>query len=178
MYINPIQSINFYSKQRFITNNMKSSIDSLLIRINGNIDRIQDGDHFKSSIITKLHLNNDAIFEDERRLTKKLNHKEQLKGFSVLTIGKKTVMDIDNQNGEIIDYKKPFYKPWFYVFWKAEKILKEMRANFYDNDLVQKERLTISELTPEGEKKMQKFVLKVEKQRLENVIKNMEKDSK
>jgi GTP-binding protein EngB required for normal cell division len=125
-----------------------------------------------------LHYNNTATFEDERRLTKKLNHREQLKGFSVLTIGKKTVLDIDNQNGEIIDFKKPFYKPWFYIFRKAEKILGEMRANFYDNDCVQKERLTINELTQDGAKKMQRFVLQVEKQRLENVIKNLEEDSK
>lgn len=178
MQVSPISITNFGSKQRFITSDMKSSVESLLIRMNGEASRIQEGDHFKSTIITKLHYMDEAVFEDERRLTKKLNQKEQMKGFSNLKLGKKTVLDIDNENGEIIGYKKPFYKPWFYVFWKAEKVLSEMRAKFYDTQYIQKDSLTISELTSEGYKKMEQFVLQTEKQRLENVVKRLDEYKK
>jgi len=166
---------NFCSvKPRYITDNMKASVESLLIRMNADVSRVTDGDHFKTTMTTKLHYNDIASFEDERRLTTKLNQKEQIQGFSVLKIGKKTVLDIDNKSGEIIDFIKPFYKPWFFVIKQAERILSDMRTNFYDISIVRKESLTVNELTPDGKIKIKQLVKQVEKQRLENLLKNLE----
>ena len=175
MLVQSIQSnTNFYAtKPRFITNDMKASIESLLIRMNADVSRVTDGDHFKTTMTTKLHYNDIASFEDERRLTKVLNHKEQMQGFSVLKIGKKTELDIDNKSGEIIDFIKPFYKPWFFVIKQAEQILSEMRAKFYDTSFVRKESLTVNELTPDGKIKIKQLVKQVEKQRLENLLKDL-----
>ena len=172
------QQTNFEArkpKHHFITDSMRSSIESLLNRMNSDAKRIQDGDHYKTTIITKLKLKN-MIFEDERHLTRKLDFKEQMQGFSALRLGKKTRLDIDNSTGEIIDYKKPFLKPWFFVYKLAEKALGNMRC-LYGLDEVKKEKLTINELTPEGQKKMKKFVLKTEEQRLKSLIKALSEDT-
>ncbi len=181
MQVTQIQNTNFESKipkKRFISDNMRASVESLLIRMNGELNRIQDGDYFKSTITTKLHYNNKAVFEDERRLTKKVQQNEQMRGFSNLKIGKKIVLDIDNESGEIIDYVKPFYKPFFLVLKKAENVLQEMRTNFYNNDVMKKEQLTINDLTPEGKQKIKRMVLSYEKQQLEKIIKELEDTSK
>lgn len=167
------QNIN-YGAKHFLSQNMRASISSLLIRMNAETNRIIDGDYFKSTITKRIHYAGKASFEDERNLTQKVNHKKQFQGFSVLTIGKKISMDIDNVTGEIIDFVKPFYKPWFLVIRQAEKILREMRASFYDKELMKKDRYTVRKLTPEGEKTMKQFVLKTEKQRLENIVKELE----
>ena len=170
MQINRIDNTNFGSaKQRFLTDNMKCSVESLLIRMNSEVSKVLEGDHYKTTMTTKLHYGN-ATFEDERQLTKKLNQNEQMHGFSILRIGKKTVLDIDNI--------KPFYKPWFYVIKQAEQILTEMRAKFYDSSVMKKEFSTVSELTPEGKKSITKMVRQFEKQRLENIIKELEEDGK
>ena len=167
-------NINYGSKKHLLTENMKASVESLLIRMNAETSRTINGDYFKSTITKKIHYANKASFEDERRLTKKVSHDKQIHGFSVLKIGKKISLDIDNATGEIVDFVKPFYKPWFVVFNQAKNILSDMRANFYNKELVKKERYSVNELTPEGRKKMKEIVLQTEKQRLENIINELE----
>lgn len=181
MYINKISNTNFESKtpkKRFIPKDMQTSLHSLLLKMNNEIKTVQEGDYYKSTIITKLHFNKGVVFEDERRLTEKVPFEQQMQGFSNLRIGKKIVLDIDNETGELIDYQKPFYKPLSLVLKKAGNMLASIRTNFNLSEAVKKERLTINTLTSEGHKKMKKFVLQTEKERLEKVVKELEEDSK
>ncbi len=182
MQINNISYTTFESKtpkKRFITPGMKSSIEAILLKMNSAVKRVEDGDYYKTTINTKVHYNNgEYVFEDERRLKEKIPFEQQMQGYSVLKLGKKTVLDINNENGEIIDYIKPSYKPFFLVLKQAEKILLNIRTNFNLSEVIKKEFLTLSDLTPEGSRKMKKFVLQTEKQRLENVIKDLENISK
>lgn len=180
MYINKVDQSNISygaAKNRFLSENMRASISSILIRMNSEVERVYKGDYYEATMLTKLHYRDKATFEDERRLTKKLKHNEQSSGFSVLTIGKNVVLDIDNKTGEIVDFIKPFYKPWFFIMKRVEKMLAEIRTNFYDNELVQKDKLMVRELTPEGNNKIKKLVLGVEKQRYENLVKDLEKST-
>ena len=181
MNVNSISNINFESKtpkQRFISKDMRSSLEAILLKMNDEVKTIQDGDYFKSTITTKLHFDKNVIFEDERRLTEKVPFDKQMQGFSNMRIGKKIILDIDNETGEIIDYQKPFYKPISFVLRKAKNILDSIRTNFNLPGAVEKERLTINKLTPDGYKKIKMFVLQTEKEQLEKIIKEFEKDSK
>ena len=182
MQVNKISNTTFESntpKKRFITNSMRSSIENLLFRMNSDIKKVQDGDHYRTTINTKVNYHNDkASFEDERRLKTKVPYNEQMQGFSVLRIGKNTVLDIENETGEIIDYKKSRFKPFFLVLRKAESVLLNIRTNFNLTEVVKKEYLTLNDLTPEGLKNVRRLVLKCEKERLEKVINNFEETSK
>lgn len=182
MQINSISNLNFDSKvkkARYLSPYMRSSIEAILFKMNSATQKTTNGDHLLTKINTKVHLNhNEATFEDERRLKEILPFDKQMQGFSNLRIGKKTVIDIDNQTGEIIDYVKPVYQPFYFMLKKAERILATIRTNFNLPEVVQKEFLTINDLTPEGQKKIQKFVLKYEKQRLECIIKKLDEISK
>lgn len=178
MQINKVSPISFESKtpkRRFITDNMRASITSLLIRMNRETTVEKTEDHFISTITRTLKHTDGPVFEDERQYKKQVSYKEQMKGFSVLKFGR-TRFDIDNESGEIIDYKKPFYKPWFLVLKKAEEVLNDFRANFNDNDVISRERMKLNDLTPEGARKIKKMVLEFEKKRLEEVTDKLAKE--
>ena len=179
MKVQNIQQTTFCSKTpktRYITNNMRTSIESLLLRMNNQTERTVEGDRYLATVVKRLRLKNGVIFEDERDLKKPVHYSEQMQGFSSITLDKKTWLDIDNKTGEIIDFNKPFYKPWKFVYKKAEKALMEMRG-LYGLDEVQKEKLTVNDgLTPEGYRAIKKMILQFEKQRLEKVTKELEKE--
>ena len=179
MRVDKITNTEFESKQRFITKDMRSSLESILLKMNSDISRVQEGDHFKTTINTKINYKDGkAVLEDERRLKEKVPFQQQMQGFSVLRIGKKIVLDIDNESGEIIEYTKPKFKPFFLVLKKAESILAAIRTNINLKEVVQKEYLTLNDLTPEGLKKVQRCVLNYEKERLQDVVKTLEETSK
>lgn len=178
MKIQHTEPISFNSrvpKKRYITKNMRTCIESLLLRMNQQTEKVTSGDYCKSTIITKLIHPNGAVFEDERRLTKQVDYKEQMQGFSTLKLGKKIFLDIDNETGEIIDYKKPFYKFWYNIYKNAEKVLSDMRALYGLNE-IKKETTTLRYLSPEGEKEMKRFVLQTEQKRLEDVTNKLKKE--
>ena len=172
---NPVSFNSKTPKKRYITKNMRISLESLLLRMNHHTERVISGDYYKSTIITRLIHPDGAVFEDERRLTKKVEYKEQMQGFSSIKLSKKVSLDIDNETGEIIDYKKPFYKLWYNVYKKSEKVLSDMRALF-GLDEIKKETITINEPTPEGAKKIKLFVLQIEQKRLEDVTNKLKKE--
>ena len=179
MRVDKIKNTGFESKQRFITKDMRCSLESILLKMNSDISRVQDGDHFKTTINTKIsYKDGKAILEDDRQLKEKVPFEKQMQGFSVLRIGKNTILDIDNESGEIIDYIKPKFKPFFLVLKKAESVLANIRTNFNLKEVVKKEYLTLNYLTPEGLRKVQRCVLNVEKERLQNVVKELEEASK
>ncbi|MBR6127533.1 hypothetical protein IKQ21_07610 [bacterium] len=173
MKVQNIQSTNFTSKTRLMSPKMQNSIQNILLRMNYEVKRTQHGDHYETVLIKKLHQGEDISFEDSRRLKEVVPLGCQMSGFSSLRMGN-SWMDFDNETREIVDYKKPFYMPWTFFMKKAENILQKFYKFFNCSKVVRKEKLAVRDLTPEGIKKMRKYVLTVEKQRLEQVIKELE----
>ena len=164
---------NFTSKPRLMSKKMQGSIQNLLMRMNYEVTRTQHGDHYETVFIKKLYQGEGISFEDSRRLKEVVPVASQMSGFSSLRMGN-SWMDFDNETREIVDYKKPFYMPWIFFRKKAENILQKFSKFFNHSEIVRKERLAVRELTPEGMEKMRKYVLTVEKDRLERVIKELE----
>ena len=174
MKVQNIQPVVFSSKQKMMSLKMTENVQSLLHKMNAEVKKITDGDNCDTLIIKKIYLKNGISFEDERHFKNVHPFSEQMKGFSKLEMGK-TFMEFDNESGEIADYRKPFLKPWYFFIKQAEKYLENMNKNFNNKDVVRKETLKLHGLTPEGEKKIHKMVMEFEKQRLEQVIKELEK---
>lgn len=170
MRVQTITTTNFESKPRPMTQNMRDCIQSILYRMNLDTVRKTKGDYIETSMVTKL-IDENSVFTDERRFKEIHPFREQMKGYSSLKIGK-SWLDFDNEAFEIMDYKKPFYKPWFMFAKEVEKQLDKFRTDLSN---IKTEILSIRDLTPEGNKKMKKFVLEFEKKRLEAVIKDLEK---
>ena len=173
MKVQTVQSTNFESGPKSMSVKMQSSIETLLHKMNCELKRSQHGDHYETVLIKKLRQGDGIFFEDSRRFKEVVPLASQMKGFASLQMGN-SWMDFDNETREIVDYKKPFFMPWAFFMKKAEKILQKFNKFFNDSSVVQKEKLAVRDLTPEGIKKMRQFVLKVEKQRLENIIKEYE----
>ena len=134
MKIQQIQQTSFEANKpnRYITKKMRSSLGCLLTEMNSDIKTETKDDYFLYTVITKLQHKKGYILEDERHLSKQLPDDKQMVGFSNLRFGK-IRLDIENNTGEIIDYKKPFYKPWFLVLKKAEKVLNLFRENYFES---------------------------------------------
>ena len=143
MKIDNINQTNFYGKTRYITENMKASVESLLIRMNHQYYKTQQGNHIVHTLTNKINMKN-AAFTDKRELKEVLPHNKQMQGLSILDFGE-THLEIDNETGEIIKTLKPFYKPWFIVVRKAEQILQEFRNNFFDSSVVKHQQSKIKD---------------------------------
>ena len=83
----------------------------------------------------------------------KVNQKKQLVRESLVDIGK-TQLVIDNKSGEIIDYRKSFFKPWSKVLKTLEQALEIIKCNYNNPEIVQKQRLSLSGFTPKGVRKL------------------------
>lgn len=75
------------------------------------------------------------------------------KGVTVELIIGKTSLIVDDQ-GKIVEYNKPFYKPWFSVMKSAKKYLTILHENFYNKDVIEKHRLSFIGFTEEGFNKL------------------------
>lgn len=170
MKIENINSTNFNSRIRTMSPQMKADIQSILYRMNLDATHQVKGDYIETSLVTKLIDKNNNVFTDERRFRKLHPFTEQMKGFSNLKMGKSFV-DFDNEACEITDYSKPFFKPWFVFKKEIEKCLDNFRTNLKD---VRIETLNIRDLTPDGQKRLKKYVLEFEKKRLEQITKELE----
>ncbi len=166
-------NISYTAKPHNMTLGMRNNIEKLLLKMNYSLECAQHGDSYEFLIIKKLYDNNNNVFEDSRRLLEKFPSKKQMQGFSSLKMGD-SWMDFDNETSKIVDYSKPFYMPWFIFAKKAEKILENLNKFYTNSSKVMQEKMAIRSLTPDGWKKIQKYILKVEKERLENITKELE----
>ena len=80
---------------------------------------------------------------------------------SLITIGK-TQLVIDNSTGEIIDYKKPFFKTWSSIMKQLDHFLTVFRVNYNYSGRVEKKRLTMPGCTEKGWEKMCRLTRQVQ----------------
>lgn len=141
-----ISKINSYNtsfnskklKSRNISDNMRASIESLLLRMNKETSVQKSGDSFLATTTKKLVHENGAEFIDNRNLKHIVTFPEQMQGSSTIKTGR-VMMEINNETGEIIQLQKPFFKTWSSIQKKIELLLNDFRANFYNTKTVKKE---------------------------------------
>lgn len=101
------------------------------------------GSLFQSRILGALKINNRAFFLDERGLCKPSN---RLEGRSTLEFSK-TKVTFDNESGEVLKLKKPFFKPWHKVMDDITETLRLAKQNFNNKEVVEKRFMTLIGLT-------------------------------
>ena len=169
--------INFNSKVRFIPKNMHSDLKILLTKMNEDLTFTKIDDcNFDANVVKRISIPNKISFEDERNLTKKVDDQEQLQSFSKLNVGNNR-LEIDNETGEIIDYKTPYYKPWFLTIREAAKGIKSLIDSYNNPNLVQKNRLNLHQLTAKGKEEINNFVKKMKIKELQELLKDSDKGS-
>ena len=151
MKVQQIQTQNFARKQRFLSIDGTVNVQKLLNKMNNETVYNATGDTFESKVLGRINIKNEAGFTDKRFLLAKSN---KLFGESTLDFDK-TKLVIDNTNGEITEYKKPFFKSWREVLSKAEDLIFTAVNNFDNNEIVKKKFVKVSGFTSEGAQKLQ-----------------------
>ena len=167
MKVQQIQSnLNFEAKQkRFIDTDAQYQLETLLRTMDEEAVYKANDYHFESSRVTRLTLcdtknsADKAELVDGRRFLGKIPEKNQLDGNTCLTIGK-TELVINNRNGEIIDYYKPFFKPWNKVVKQAGETIRYFLNLYHTPEKVMKHKFSVEGFTKKGFEALEKLKVK------------------
>lgn len=159
-------NLNFEAKQkRFIDTDSQYYLEKLLRKMDEETVYKSNEYHFESSRVKRLTLcdtknsTDKAELVDGRRFLGKIPEKNQLDGNTCLTIGK-TELVINNRNGEIIDYYKPFFKPWKKVIKQAGETIKAFINLYHTPEMVMKYRFGVEGFTKKGFEALEKLKVK------------------
>ena len=166
MKIQPIQSnVNFQAQKRFIDSDSHYYLVKLLDKMDEETVYKSNEYHFESSRVNRLTMCDTknscdkAELIDTRRFLGKVPEKNKHDSETLLTIGK-TELVINNRNGEIIDYYKPFFKPWKKVIKQAGETIKDFINLYHTPEMVMKHRFGVEGFTKKGFEALQKLKAK------------------
>lgn len=149
----------FWGTGRYLTPRTYGQLRNILTAMNSEAKYIDNGKSFENTTVTKLRLHygkDNASLTDKRFLTEKAPDNEQMKrGVTRVDMGK-THLVIDNNSGEILMCKKPFFKTW-------SKVMSQLRDTIYTFDsfytmdkVVEKVKFSIHGLTEKGLEQLNK----------------------
>ena len=144
---------NFTSKKRLITPQMHNDLQTILTRMNGEAKTNTSEYTFNSQILTGLSITEKASLYDERLYMAQVPAKKQMTRNVTVKL-KKIILTIDNQSGEIINYKKPLFTTWSNVMKRLEKVFATFKEHYNDPNIVKKRKIEISGFTTKGYKKL------------------------
>ena len=149
-----VDTVSFQKRQRFLSPKSQKNLKSILENINAETKMNKNDFCWESNFVKSFSLKyKNFKLIDGRMYVNKVNQKKQLVRESLVDIGK-TQLVIDNKSGEIIDYRKSFFKPWSKVLKTLEQALEIIKCNYNNPEIVQKQRLSLSGFTPKGVRKL------------------------
>ena len=146
-------NINFTQKKRLITPQIHNDLQTILTRMNGETKANVSEHTFNAQILTRLSIADKASLYDERLYMAQVPAKKQMIRNVTVKL-KKIILTIDNQSGEIINYKKPIFTTWSNVMKKLEEVFATFKDHYNDPNIVKKRRIEISGFTTKGYKKL------------------------
>ena len=153
MKINSIQSTNFQNRK--LTPKIQENVQKLLYNMNQLTEYSENSAKtgWTSKTLCRINLDKDDQFVDKRILICPIKNPQKHSGRCSLHLGK-TELEIDANNGEIISYKKPFFKTWNAIFRQASGTLEQMVNKFNNQDIVSRHYIGISGFTKKGIKQL------------------------
>ena len=153
MQVNKIQSQNFqaHSTKRFLAKEAQENLRALLSRMNSETKYNADRLTFSSDMLLGLKVGEDFFLHDKRGLVAPLNGRnyKSKQDDCMIEMGK-AILDVNSTTGEIVKYKKPFYKRFKTILEKLNKSLEFTRQSYDNPEIVDKRRLKIAGFTEEG----------------------------
>lgn len=146
MQIQQIQSQTFESKQRFLNKTQRLNLQAILGRMTSESTFEAQEFHFTTKMLQSVRIGKSARLFDQRFQAKPSYN---MQGQSTLEIGHSS-LTFDNETGEIIKHKKPFYLSWTRLLKKADKILQLADNNFNNKKIVKKRFVSFEGLTSKG----------------------------
>ena len=156
MKVQQIQStnINFASKKH-VPENLRKGIANLKAKMEHETVMSETKEQNTKTIVRGININNEAVFKDGKFLAKRnLKHQLVPYGKDTSMIEFDDVRLITRDNGEIIEYNKPFFTTWTSVFEKAEKFVDYAVKNYSNKNAIQKQTKTQVKVTPQEQLKI------------------------
>jgi len=146
---------------KYVSLNSIKNINKILVKMNSETKYASNGSSFESSFVKKLSLVGDKVeLIDGRNFIKVANAKEQTKAETLFTMGKIQLV-INNRTGQIVDYRKPFYKTWKSINEKLSKYVDILLQNYDNKSVVKKHKLSVSGFTKKGFERLEQLKSKV-----------------
>ncbi len=159
MKIQSMQNQTFEAKSRFLPQKTHSQVKELLNKMNAETVCNKTEMTFSSNILSALKINSEnAFFHDGRCLID--TAKDKFIHTSSLEFGK-TELTFDNSTGEIVGYKKPFFKKWTNIIRETGKIIQQACENFDNSNIVEKRFVGIIGFTSKGAKNLEEAQAKI-----------------
>lgn len=159
-------NLNFEAKQkRFIDTDSRYYLEKLLRKMDEETVYKSNEYTFESSRLTRLtlcdtkNICDKAELVDGRRFLDKVPEKNTLDKETCLTVGK-TQLVINNRDGEIIDYYKPFFKSWKKVIKQAGNAITDFLTFYNKPEMVMKHYHGVKGFTSKGAEILEKIMVK------------------
>ena len=155
MEIKSVSNTNFTFKsgksKKFLTPDMQKNVQQLLRSMNQSTEYKINSENtvWVSNVVSSLNIDNKCKFIDYRNYKKPVLEERDLGHDCTLKIGS-SKLDINSVSGEIIRYKRCWYKTWPAVFKQAEDCLRTLVNNFSNQDIVKRGILPLSGYTAKG----------------------------
>jgi len=150
-----VSPINF-GKKRFLPTQTTEKLQTVLKKMNSETTIKTTEYSFSSNILAGLILKNNnkslGNIVDSSACLRPISLIPE--GQNTIKIGKKINLVSNNQTGQILQSKKPFFQSWKKTFQKIEKFLDELQTNFNTPEKVEKRKINISGLTSKGVEKL------------------------
>lgn len=152
LQVNPIN----FGQKRFLPPQTKEKLQTVLKKMNSETVMTMRGQRFSSSILKKLKLK-----DNDKTIGTILDSSACLCPQRLITIGQNTIelgkkinLITNNQTGEILKSKKPFFQSWKKTFKQVEAFLTQLQENVDNPNKIEKIKTTLEGITPQGVRKL------------------------
>lgn len=156
MKIDKLSNTSFYGKEevvkkRFLTPYAQKDVQKLMRKMNYNTIYTENEAHteWTSEILARISVDKKYNFIDHRMYIAPIEKPQEFDCDCTLEMGK-TKLNINSTTGEIVSFKKSFFRTWRSVYKQAESCLKGMLSNFDNPEVVKKHSFGISDFTKKG----------------------------
>ena len=157
MKINKIESCNFkaydnYERKRVLPISIQEKTKKLLYEMNHQTTFSLNADKTEtlSNVLSSLNITDKYRFVDNRFYIMPLEEPQKHYCDCTLQIGK-TLLNINSSTGEIVSYKKGFFKTWKSILSEAENLMKIFLQNINNPEVVKKDFIPILNYTKKGQ---------------------------
>lgn len=152
MHIQSIQNdTNFKSKPKYLSPKLRKRIIDLKQKMEDETVILKTRVSDQIIRVRSLSIQDEAVFKNGKYLAKRDKQNKLIpygKDTSMIEFGK--VRMIVKDSGEIIEYKKPFFKSWDKILKQASDYINHALDYYYDFEKVKRITQKKEEFTPEG----------------------------
>lgn len=151
MKVTKVNNNSFYAKPKYVNTKQLNALRELSEKMNGEFSYTENVDTYKKSFISSLKLGS-ILFSNDFNCSKHEDPFSMYLGDSSIEFNNKKIR-VNNETGEILEIKKPFFTSVKKVLRQMEDYLDILSAHF-DNGSVERIMAEVTGFTDIGKSKL------------------------